>query len=249
MVKDFLMDLKDGFLSLLYPTDVICILCKSRQDILEGVSVCKDCYTSLPFVYPPVCPKCGKPISGTDCCRECKGMELSFVQARSVFEYTSSIQQSIQHFKYDRQGWLAYHLAFFLHEKLKQLQLADENWNHIDALIAVPLHPNRLKKRGYNQSELLCRELSNLSHLPVLTNILLRIKDTRTQTALTRQERLRNLQDAFAVKNPKKLKNKSVLLIDDVHTTGATANQCSKLLITAGVAEVFVMTMATVPDS
>lgn len=105
-----------------------------------------------------------------------------------------------------------------------------EYYSDINYLIPVPLHRNRFKKRGYNQSEEVCRGLSESMAIPTMSDNLLRIVDTKTQTKLSKAERQHNLKDAFVVKYPEKLGGKHLLLVDDVLTTGATVEECSKVL-------------------
>jgi ComF family protein len=109
----------------------------------------------------------------------------------------------------------------------------------------VPLYTKRQKKRGYNQSELLSNELSKLIGISVSHNNLIRIKDTITQTNLSFKERQKNLESAFEIKDKKEVKDKNILLIDDVLTTGATADNCAKILKKAKAKGVYVLTFAT----
>lgn len=114
----------------------------------------------------------------------------------------------------------------------------------IDAIVAVPLHPTRLRKREFNQSLLLALSLGKRWNLPVLTNVLLRTKLTPPQTSLSRRARLTNLRKCFAVKNPAAIEGKNILIVDDVVTTGTTVNECAKTLRKAGAQSVHVQTLA-----
>ena len=120
---------------------------------------------------------------------------------------------------------------------------------YVDLIIPVPLCEKRLKLRGYNQSELLGKEIAKNLSLPLITNSLYRVKETLQQTKLNIMERQSNLKDAFVVKKKKMVKGKSVLLIDDVYTTGATSTEYARMLKLAGASAVYVLTVAhTVKD-
>jgi ComF family protein len=113
-------------------------------------------------------------------------------------------------------------------------------------IIPVPLCKSRLRERGYNQAELLARELSQYIEKPVLTNVLIRIKQTTPQKKMNPAERIKNMKNAFAVRDAELIRNKNIVLIDDVFTTGATANECIKTLKKAGAKLISILTVACV---
>ncbi len=115
---------------------------------------------------------------------------------------------------------------------------------NVDVLVAVPLHPDRLREREYNQALLLAHHLGRHWNLPVLIDVLRRTKPTLPQTSLTRRERLKNLRRCFAVATPSAVEGKTALLVDDVFTTGTTVNECAKALRKAGAEAVYVQTLA-----
>jgi ComF family protein len=115
---------------------------------------------------------------------------------------------------------------------------------HVDLIVPVPLHPKRLRWRGFNQSLLLARQVSRLYEVPTDPFVLNRARETAPQTELAEDERRRNVRGAFAICAEKSLKGKNVLLVDDVYTSGATVNECSRVLIRGGVREVYVLTLA-----
>ena len=116
----------------------------------------------------------------------------------------------------------------------------------IDAVVPVPLYIKREKKRGFNQATLLSSQFESVLNIPVISNNLVRLKNTPTQTKLTKIERKNNLDKAFKVLDKKEFKGKNVLLIDDVFTTGATTDECSKVLKSVGVKNIYVLTLAHV---
>lgn len=114
-----------------------------------------------------------------------------------------------------------------------------------DAMIAVPMHPSRERERGFNQASELCKHLSRLTHIPV-ESVLLRTRPTKVQAGLSSRERRLNLTGAFKVSQKERVKGRSLLLIDDVFTTGATVNECAKILKESGAYRVHVLTLARV---
>jgi ComF family protein len=118
------------------------------------------------------------------------------------------------------------------------------NRHPVDLIVPVPLHPKRLRWRGFNQSVLLAREVSRAYDLPMNPFILVREKETSPQTQLSEEERRKNVRRAFSVRSAESLDGKAVLLVDDVYTSGATVNECSRILVQSGAREVYVLTLA-----
>ncbi len=113
-----------------------------------------------------------------------------------------------------------------------------------ELIVPVPLHPKRLRWRGFNQSLLLARQVSRAYGTPVDPFVVVRRRETPPQTQLTEEERRRNMRGAFAVNSGTPIKNKTILLVDDVYTSGATVNECSRVLRRAGAKAVYVLTLA-----
>jgi competence protein ComFC len=119
---------------------------------------------------------------------------------------------------------------------IKSGKNTDEIWEN-SVLIPIPLDKNKLKLRGYNQSEELAKELSKILKVPVMSDNLIKIKPTKSQMELSKQERENNLKNAFAIKNPEEISGKKVFLVDDVYTTGSTMSECAKVLRHSGKAK------------
>lgn len=117
-------------------------------------------------------------------------------------------------------------------------------YKSITCIIPVPLHPKRLRERGYNQAEVIAKGLAESMGVPVITDVLLRNVNTQTQTKKTRIERLKNMSGVFAVSNPEKISNGHILLVDDVITTGATLETCAQTLLEATDVKVSIATLA-----
>lgn len=240
MIRSLLKDLKQGLLDVLYPSKVKCFICGSEVFNPE-YGICDKCMESLPFIKPPVCIKCGKPIDNGELCRDCRAQDHEFIQAVSVFEYTGIVKELIHRFKYKGQMYLYEFFACFMYDKL----IHQKNWPEFDAVVPVPVSCERLKRRGYNQAELMADYIADKINVDIFPDFIIRNIDTIPQSELNRTERMKNLNNAFEIKTSDKLKNKKVLLVDDIYTTGATVNLCSRRLKNAGVSCVYVITAAT----
>lgn len=225
-----------GALKLLYPPH--CYLCNAPID--AGV-VCPACYAGLPRPAPegPLCARCGGPLTApdpeVDLCEGCANRPWFFEQARSFGFYEAGLAELVKGLKYGGERALARELARYLFEAGEGLLAQAE------ALTFVPLTETKLRQRGFNQAELLARELSKLVKLPVVP-ALAKVRETADQTTLGPQERLKNVQGAFAPVG--RARCERVLLVDDVYTTGATAEECSRALREGGYEEVYVLTVA-----
>lgn len=226
-----ILNLLDTLLGLVFPPK--CALCKAPNASL----ICDSCLDSLPLIEDPNCNFCGKPtLFSVDRCRECRGKRWHFNWARSVWIYRGRGKDLIHAFKYENERRLAAMLAEKALESLPTF--AD-----IDIITWVPLHPARKADRGYNQAELIAREMARLSAVsPVAA--LKRKRNTEDQNKLAMEKRKANVRDAFSLVGDVGINGKKVLLIDDVYTTGSTANECSRILKKGGAASVGVLTLA-----
>ncbi len=206
---------------------------------------CRQCWESRYPIPGPVCPRCGRPFasstalhhSPTHQCGTCRKRPPAFTQAWSVFPYQTPLKEAITLFKYQGKLALAHPLTQAMIAALPALP-------PLDGIIPVPLHPQRLREREYNQSHLLAHRLSQELGIPLFLACLLRIRPTPPQTSLSRKARLTNLRKAFSVANLALIKGKRILLVDDVFTTGTTLNECAKTLRRAGSGPVYGLTLA-----
>ncbi len=194
--------------------------------------LCPTCTTQLHQSAPSCCPRCAEPYIATcttpHLCSRCLHQPPAFVWLKAATLYDDNVANAVHQFKYQGKTTLAAALAQCM---LQQLGPDILNFQP-QLLMPVPLHSSRLRQRGYNQSLLLTRELARQLNLPISINALRRDRSTSSQTQLNAQQRLRNLRNAFSIKD--KLSPQRILLIDDVVTTTATARACAKTLCAQG---------------
>ncbi len=234
----------ESLLELIYPEKNICYICDCYDESIGENYICNKCEQSIKKITPPFCNKCGKPINygvSADLCPDCFNFEKSFEASRSPFLYEGIIKDGIYNFKYYNKP---YYYKLFGNLILQYMNKI--NYLSFDYIASVPIHNSKLKSRGYNQSELLAKYVSIKLNIPYV-NALKRIKKTSTQSSQSKLNRMKNLKDSFTIRKKNKItfiKKSSVLLVDDVYTTGSTANECSKVLLNYGVNKVYVVTIA-----
>lgn len=201
----------------------------------EGSVWCDRCRASVVKIDPPMCRRCGYP-SQTTLCEGCRYSPPSFDQARSWARYGGELKNAILFLKREENRKLARVFA----EELYSV-LCYTSWD-IDLIAPVPLSSDRIKSRGFNQSELIAAALGNESNLPLVPDALYRLRSTQFQSSLGQADRVLNLKGAFLAV-PRAVKKLKVLLVDDLMVTGATVNSASKSLLQAGARSVFVLTI------
>jgi ComF family protein len=223
--------LKRIALDLLFPQR--CVGCGK-----EGDFICRACRQSLLPIIPPICPKCGRPQPDGTLCPGCADWQAEIDGIRSPFIFDGVMRQAIHELKYRNLRALAVPLARLLHDYLANNPVPGE------ILVPVPLHRKRLRERGYNQSSLLARELGKLTNLPVVEDCLVRQQHAPPQARTASvNERQSNVAGAFTCYDGR-LRDKQVLLLDDVATSGATLNACAGAIKSAGAASVWGLVMA-----
>lgn len=203
-----------------------------------GSLLCAKCYDEFELVEPPLCPHCGRPRPNGRLCPLCQRHSLQIDGVRSVAYFDGTLREAIHHFKYSNLQDLTIPLGKLMSDYWEKSPLPAE------IIVPVSLHPDRLRERGYNQATLLARELAKNIGLPIVENSLVRVRATRPQVELGAQERKENVRDAFRCSNAELLKEKQILLIDDVCTTGATLEACSIALRQVGAHSVWAFTLA-----
>lgn len=238
----FLRSLGKSILHFFFPR--VCVSC--RQDLPFDTTdfLCASCKAQLQYPGPLICARCGVelPSGGAHCfaCRGSKGAAYKCKCIRSAFIFNTSSRALVHALKYQGADYVAPFMGRLMAERYKDLP----ELGQADLVMPVPLFPKRRRKRGYNQSELLARVFANEALLALDTTSLVRTRDTISQTKLGRKGRLENMIGAFACKAPSCVKGKTVLLVDDVATTGATLEGCAIALRKAGAKRVVAYTFA-----
>jgi ComF family protein len=202
---------------------------------------CPGCNKKLSPEEKPICMDCLSSILIADAVRLQYEYDRKFnsekiikdFYARYVFETNKTLQSVIHELKYQKKFKLGVFLGEILSEGIKEL-----NWQ-IDLIVPVPIHHLKKAERGYNQSDYIAKGLSKGLNISYYTKLLKRTKYTESQTTLHINERAENVANAFKVRNSKKIKNKNILLVDDVITTGATTQECGRALVKSGAKKVY----------
>lgn len=232
--------LKKFFLDTFFPC--FCLGCSK-----EGALLCPDCFGLIPISEYHFCPFCPRPqrLITKGKCSTHQDRKLNGLF--SAADYQNRLVKKLLHqFKYAPYlKNLAKSLSFLIiaHFLLSENKILFHN-KEKSLFLPVPLLKKKEKERGYNQSLLLACELSNFYGIPIVKNALCKIKKTQPQVGLTKEKRKENIQGAFAVKNPLPIQNKIIFLVDDVFTTGATLEECAKVLKAAGAKQVWGITVA-----
>lgn len=231
-------------LNFIYPTR--CPIC---DDIVmpRGGMVCDSCKDILSPLVSPLCFKCGRQIvaSTSEYCDTCSNYSFDFDRAFSLWPYNSTVKSSLSRFKYKGRREFAEYYAARLYEHFTSLNAK----LNITAIIPVPIHKNRLKTRGYNQAALIAEILSKKMGVLYISDYLLRSKNTTAQKNLDPISRRKNLKNAFEINKNSRYYDihlKNILLIDDIYTTGSTADACAKVLKDSGTQKVYVLCVASV---
>ncbi len=235
--------LRGGY-SLLFPAS--CAECGAAVENPEEAPVCARCLPRLPWNRAPLCLRCGVSLrnlgAGIDLCGGCRDSSPIFDQARSVFLYEKPLPDFIADLKYRGRHALIGFLAGHMAAQVRQC------WNDFafDRVIAIPMHETRRRERGYNQAERLADAVAQKLYGRPADALLVRNQPAAAQASLSRRDRLNNLVGTIELLGPSETAGKTVLLVDDVLTTGATADACAKALKQAGAKSVFVITAARV---
>ncbi len=228
----------DG-LDLIFPPK--CLLCGEFSR--DGKSICPDCLQKMRHIRRPLCPRCGLPFDGEEIdhlCKTCLKEKIYFNIARAMGLYEGSLREAILRFKYNHKTMLLKPLG----DLMAKYHYDSINLSSYDLLIPIPLHKKRLKERGFNQSLILSRQIQKRYQIPIDYLSIVKIRPTPPQVNLKFKERRANVKGSFQIKDPERIKQKRILLIDDVFTSGATANECARVLIKGGAERVDVLTLA-----
>ena len=227
-----------------------CLICSVSTSGASLPWVCQPCWDAVAYVTPPTCAQCGQPLAAppegiattTHRCGACLLTPPTYDRARAVGLYQGVLRDVIHAMKYQRIYGLVRPLGDLLHQHFLT------HWSEPPpaALVPVPLHRSKLRWREFDQALALARHLSQGVEVPLWTDVLIRHRPTPSQVGLSAAERRRNIRGAFTVQKPECCAGKALLIIDDVYTTGATVQECARLLRQAGATHVDVYTVARV---
>ncbi len=221
----------DSLLYLFYPD--LCIICNNNDREVHD-TFCFDCYTQLPFTYQ------GTALNNDFMQHFVGKIDIQHGAALFYFVKQGMVQSIIQELKYKNKPQYAIKMGEIFGASIKE----DSYFKNIDAIVPVPLYKSKENKRGYNQSLKFAEGISKVLSIPIISNNLIRIRHTSTQTKMTREERLVNLKNAFTVENPHLFEGKHLLLVDDVLTTGTTLLECGKKILECRDVKISMATIA-----
>ena len=232
--------LKEKILNLMYPKNIKCMFCGEELNQLEYNCTCEECMKTLPFISNP-CDRCGSPMGENQkgVCFKCKSRNFYFAQAKSIFEYNDKPLEVVHNLKYNNKKYLVDYMVRYLLDVYS-------TWNvFVDIVTNVPMFPTKEVTRGYNQSKLIAKKFSSDAKL-TFCELCFKVKDTTSQTELNTKERLENVKDSFAFNEEYKnlIKDKTILIIDDVITTGATVSEVCKVLLKNGAKACYALSFA-----
>lgn len=241
-------ELWSSLLDLVYPSNIYCINCGRPIDDRYPYSLCPFCVRSIRWANKTICESCGKPMSITtgkcfcvECTKECRKFDRGF----TCVHYGTAERALIHQLKYKDKDFLAAYLAELMYERIAAEYLEP------DLVVPVPMHKSKERRRGYNQAGLLAKHIAERLDRPCFPRLLIRISDTTPMSGLTAEQRKKNIQGVFTAAKwvQSTIYDKTVLLVDDVFTTGSTAEACSEVLKAAGARKVYVLTFAAGMDA
>lgn len=235
----------NALVSVIFPAPCrICGAVLSRAGLLP---ICEDCFGSLQPLRGRVCVCCGRPFfsevaldAKSPRCFACRRDVYAFECARSFGPYTDQMVRAIALLKYEQLIPLGRWFAQRLYEVIQENAALDK----VDVIVPVPLHRGRLRERGYNQAELIAKPLARVLRVPIGSYLLVRTKPRPSRLLLSRRERWLTVRGAYEIRKGTRVDNLRILLIDDVFTTGATLDACSRALKQAGAKRVLGLTVA-----
>lgn len=221
----------------------ICLSCRKRLSLFTNAKFCYECSKSYKLIGKYSCDSCGKPIpkNSDRRCVECKSKKIYFDKNISRYCYSGCIKNAIHNMKFKRQKWIADEFGNMLLKTVKE-KYGDISF---DMIINVPMTWTNVYERGFNQSYEIASKISKGINVPIAEKILYKNSNVKTQSGLSKKERIENVKNAFFIRHPELVCDKIVLIVDDVLTTGSTLNQCAKILKKAGATAVYTATVAT----
>lgn len=233
----FLQQTIESAITFLYPAQ--CKVCEKQLGLESAPYICNPCWNEIDYIQPPWCEICGIP-NTENLCGPCATKPPRFGKLRTIAAYDSTLQQAIHLFKFNKRSALSHTLKQLILENIP----IDLNLSDYDYVIPVPIHKVRLRERGFNQSTLISKGIAKVVGISVLEDVLIRQKNTSPQSSLDREARQNNIKGAFKLRDADKIRDKQILVFDDVFTTGATIREVVNVLWDADPSEIDVLTLA-----
>ncbi len=253
-IGKILSGIGESLAELVFPSEIYCIACGRPIDPGGLYSLCEECIMQIRWANGKVCELCGKPLEDwypDTVCSECKGSDRFFSGGVTCFAYRPTTGKIIKRLKYGGESYIGRIIGEILSDSIRARGLCP------DIIVPVPMYYRKERRRGYNQAELIA--VSAAGNLGVLcsADVLKRVRATRPMSRLNRKERRKNLDGAFSVteKGKNMIRNRRVMLVDDVFTTGTTMDCCAEILLKSGAVCVFCASAAAgfnqkeIPDS
>jgi ComF family protein len=231
-----------GLTDIVFPPQ--CLTCEEILDHKNNTPLCPTCFSEIHFIQSPLCPCCGIPFAGAGVdnhlCGECILSKPLFSVARAVGRYEMKLLEAIHWFKYKKKIFIGEALGKIMADfAYPAFHIADYS-----LIIPVPLHPKKLRERGFNQSVILAKEISKRFHIPLDFFTLRRHTYTEAQINLGRKDREANVKGVFSVSDSEKIHGQRIILVDDVYTSGSTAKECTRVLTQSKADSVAILTLA-----
>lgn len=240
-------------LDLIYPSDIYCICCGKIIDSSRTYRMCNECINGLKWATGRVCDKCGKPLyenNPTTTCFSCREHSHTFDRGYTCAEYGTHERTLVYSLKYYSRTDIAKTLGEIMYDRMLIDFDTEELRTRYDLLCPIPVHRDRRKSRGYNQSALIAEEFARRSGMTYMGEVLTRTHQTSAMKGMTPDERKENIRNAFEInkKHYERIAGAKILVIDDIYTTGATVDEAASVLKQNGAAQVDVLSFAAGAD-
>jgi ComF family protein len=230
-----------GLIDIAFPRN--CMLCRTYHPATAHDPLCPRCRETLPLNKPPFCIRCSRhlnAVSEEGLCPSCRTRLPPFDEAWALLHYEGPVREILHRFKFHNKTAVRRTFAALLHAFTERYAL---QFPDAEMVIPIPLHPARLRERGYNQADLLAAGVAHEFQLPLRNDILIRVNHTPRQSALGAKDRWTNIKGAFRIQNLSAIVGRSVIVVDDILTTTATASEAAKTLKDAGASRVIIITL------
>jgi len=237
----------DAVLDFIYPRNIYCLLCEKPIKTDDEYSLCDECRGKIEWIKKPICDVCGKPLDenyDNESCVDCLNNSHMFTKGLSSIVYNGNIKRVVHNFKYHNKRYIGYHMAEIITDTLRQNKI-----DYIDYIVPVPMHKNKKRQRGFNQSSIIAKYIARNMDLNFNDKNLIKIRDTSEQNKLNKKERFENLKGAFHLNSTDLFREKEILLVDDIYTTGNTVDACCEALNKANPKAIYIASFATGKNS